>query len=261
MIGIAPSHIKQLGNYTSWLSKRGFLYKVLKSGDNLNGCKALLLCGGPDVGKNIERDDLEKRWFSEAYGKIPVLGICRGLQISNVILGGTLHEDLPEDKVKHTSNKKQIAGEPEPLLESSWHDIIIDGKKIRVNSRHHQGIKDLAPGLKPLAVCAEDDLLEMVSGEKSLFVQWHPERPDVWGTEAEEVVFNWLKEQVETAEPLEQIFSYMNLKNFTVVSNERIRKSINENFTEEFLEKLVENNSRKIKFVKDKHGRRAVKKL
>ena len=266
MIAIAPSHRNQLGNYVSWLEKRGFKYKILKPDESLSEYDALILCGGPDVGANPERDRQETKWFKEAYGKIPVLGICRGLQISNVILGGTLHEDLSEDKIKHTSNKKEISGEPYPLLESSWHDVIFnDGKIIKVNSRHHQGIKDLAPGLRPVAFCSEDNLLEMVSGENSLFVQWHPERPDVWGTEAEEVVFKWLSEKIShddtPVDPLQQIFNYMKLKKFTVVSTERIQKSINENFNDAFLSELVEKNKRYVKFVTDKHGRKAIKML
>jgi GMP synthase-like glutamine amidotransferase len=265
MVGIAPSHRNQLGNYTSWLAKRGIPYKVLVKGETLVGCDLLLLCGGPDVGQNVERDQLEKAWFKEAYGKIPVLGICRGFQISNVILGGTLYHDLSEEKVKHTSNKLEIAGEPQPLMESSWHDVIFeDGKRIKVNSRHHQGIKTLAPGLTPIAFCADDDLLEMVTGDKSLFVQWHPERPDVWGTEAEEVVYEWLKNYTTRSkplEPLDQIFNYLKSKNFTVVSNDRIRKSIDESFTDEFINSLVNSNPGKIKIVKDKMGRRAVKML
>lgn len=262
MIAIAPSHKNQLDNYISWLSKRNFPYKLLKPSDTLQGCTALLLCGGPDVGQNLERDENEKRWFTEAYGKIPVLGICRGLQISNVILGGSLHEDLSEEKVKHTTSKIEIAGEPKPIMESSWHEVIFeDGKRIRVNSRHHQGIKDLAPGLQPLAVCADDELLEAVVGENSLFVQWHPEREDVWGTEAEEVVFNWLKEQVAQTDPLNSIFSYLKLKSFTVVSFERVRKSINESYSDVFLESLISQNRTKVKKVKDKYGRTAIKML
>ena len=120
----------------------------------------LVLCGGPDVGTSPKRDSLETVWLREAYGKIPVLGICRGLQIANVVLGGTLYQDLSSEKVKHTSNSKEIAGEPKPLLESSWHDIVFeDGRRVRVNSRHHQGIKELAPSLHPVARCADDGLL------------------------------------------------------------------------------------------------------
>ena len=282
MIGIAPAHKNQLSNYTSWLDKRAIPYKILKEGDTLRGCTMLLLCGGPDVDQVSKRDLLEISWLKEAYSKMPVLGICRGLQISNVVLGGTLYEDLSSEKVKHTSNKTAIAGEPQPLLESSYHDIIFDdGKRIRVNSRHHQGIKDLAPGLKGLAKCSDDDLLEMVEGDKSLFVQWHPERPDVWGTEAEEIVYEWLKTnfipltedaikatleadfQAALAKaPVELILDYMKKKGFTVVSNDRIRKSIlNESFTDQLLDKLIADNPRKFKKVRDKESKIAIKKL
>ena len=197
MVGIVPAHESQFSNYTNWLLKRNITFKILKPEDHIDDCRVLILCGGPDVGTDLKRDDLEKMWFSRAYGKIAILGICRGLQISNVILGGTLHEDLSEELVKHTTNKLEMANEPKPLLESSFHDIVFsNGKRIKVNSRHHQGIKDLAPSLNPVARCTEDGLLEMVEGQNCLFVQWHPERPDVWGTDAEQVVFNWLKKYV-----------------------------------------------------------------
>jgi GMP synthase-like glutamine amidotransferase len=267
MIALAPSHKAQLENYTSWLEKRGIPYRILQPKERLDGFSMLLLCGGPDVGTAGERDEQESRWFKEAYGKIPVLGICRGLQLSNVMLGGTLHADLDTEKVKHTANKTEIAGEPHSLLESSWHEIDFkEGKKIRVNSRHHQGIDQLAPGLTAIAYCSEDGLIEMAKGEKALFVQWHPERPDVWGTEAEEIVYHWVKEHfIETSpatseiDPIEKIFSYMRSKSFTVVSNERIRKSIDSTYTDGFLRKLVLENATRIKKVKDRQGRLAVK--
>jgi GMP synthase-like glutamine amidotransferase len=263
MVGLAPSHKSQLSNYTSWLDKRGFKYKILEKNDSAINFDMLILCGGPDVGSSPERDENETKWFKEAYGNIPVLGICRGLQLSNVLLGGTLYEDLSEEKIKHSSNKIAISGEPQPLLESSWHDVILDdGKRIKVNSRHHQGIKDLAPGLTTLGICADDNLNEIVSGNKALFVQWHPERPDVWGTDAEQIVYEWIKQFIipsAPVSPIEQIVNYVKRKNFTVVSNERIRKSINESFTDNFIDSLIKNNSHKLKRVTDKHGRIAVK--
>lgn len=269
MIGIAPAHINQLGNYTSWLKKRNFNYKVLTPGEPLTGCTMLLLCGGPDVGTSPARDQAEIKWFKEAYGNMPVLGVCRGLQISNVILGGTLYDNLDETKIKHTSNKIEIAGEPSPLLESSWHDVIFeDGRRFKVNSRHHQGIDRLAEGLRIIAKCSEDEVLEMVEGQRSLFVQWHPEREDVWGTDAEEVVYNWLKiHYVESAvkppvvNPIQKIASYAKSKGFTVVSNERIRKSVDPTYTDDFLYKLIQENRFELKRVVDKQGRIAIKML
>lgn len=281
MIGIAPAHRNQLGNYTSWLEKRGIPYRVLNEGDTLKGCTMLLLCGGADVDLVSKRDVLEIEWLKEAYSKMPVLGICRGLQLSNVFLGGTLHKDLSEEKIKHTPNKIEIAGEP-VVSTSSYHDILFeDGRRIKVNSRHHQGIKELAPGLHPIAKCADDELLEMVEGDKSLFVQWHPESPDVWGTDAEKVVFEWVeknftpssKEEIQAVlendfqdalskSPVESILKYLRKKGFTVVSNDRIRKSIlNDSFTDPLLQKLVEDNPKKIKTVRDKFGKLAIKKI
>jgi hypothetical protein len=107
----------------------------------------------------------------------------------------------------------------------------------------------------------------MAEGDNALFVQWHPERPDVWGTEAEEVVYEWIKNHFQvsvppplpTTDPVQKIFDYMNLKGFTVVSNERIRKSIDPSYSDGFLRKLVIENGTRIKKTKDKHGNLAVK--
>ena len=262
MIAIAPSHKNQLTNYTSWLTKRNLPFVVLKDGDSLASCSMLLLCGGPDVGSVPERDEREIRWFNESYGKIPVLGICRGLQISNVILGGSLHEDLSSERVMHTSSVNEISGEPAKTLESSWHDVVINGKKIRVNSRHHQGISVLAPGLKPIALCEEDDLVEMAEGDKALFVQWHPEREEVWGTEAEQVVYDWIMAHHHNKDTvINKIRSYADTKGFTVISYDRIRKSIDSTLDDSSIDLLIESNRHLAKRVKDKHGRKAIKVL
>jgi len=263
MIALAPSHKNQLGNYKSWLEKRGLAYKILREGDVVSSFSMLILCGGPDVGSAKKRDQLELAWFKEAYGKIPVLGICRGLQLANVALGGTLYEDLSTEKVFHASNKIEIAGEPRPLLESSWHDVSVGDEngireKLRVNSRHHQGIKQLAPGLTSLAICEEDGLIEMARGDKALFVQWHPEREDVWGTRAEEIVYQWVTENYRDSSTIDMIISYMRSKGFTVVSNERIRKSIDPSMSDSKINSLISENS-SLKKVTDKHGRSAVK--
>jgi GMP synthase-like glutamine amidotransferase len=262
MIAIAPSHKNQLDNYTNWLRKRNLPFVILKEGDSVSSCSMLLLCGGPDVGSVPERDERELRWFKESYGRIPVLGVCRGLQISNVILGGKLHEDLSAEKVTHTSSVNEIAGEPNKTLESSWHHVMLhDGRKIRVNSRHHQGISELATGLKPLAWCEEDQLLEMVEGDRSLFVQWHPEREEVWGTEAEQVVYDWIAAHYASDSTIDKIRSYTQAKGFTVISYDRIRKSIDSTMDDASIDLLVESNIHSMKKVKDKHGRKAIKVL
>jgi len=199
MIAVAPPYKTELPNYTSWLEKRGLSYKILKNEDTLEGCTILLLCGGADVGKKPERDDREVRWFREAYGKMPILGICRGLQLANVVLGGTLHKDLSEEKVKHTVNKVDIGGD-RPLSESTFHEVrmtISEEFSFSVNSRHHQGVENLAEELSPIVVSREDGLVEAASGKKSLFVQWHPEREEVYGTTAEVICSEWLQKHLQ----------------------------------------------------------------
>lgn len=193
MIALAPSHKSQLNNYTSWLEKIGVPYHILNENDIVSDFSMLILCGGPDIGDNIKRDQIETKWFNEAYGKIPVLGICRGMQLANVCLGGTLHQDLPINPVKH--NTLILEGVKASLLESSFHyvELIEMGFGFKVNSRHHQSVNILAEGLKATAYCKEDNIVEMAEGKNSLFVQWHPEREDVWGTGAEIIVSDWVK--------------------------------------------------------------------
>ena len=163
----------------------------------------------------------------------------------------------------HTTNKSMIAGEPTPVLESSWHNVRIGEKAIKVNSRHHQGIKELASGLSPIAICEEDGLIEKAIGDKSMFTQWHPERSEVWGSEAESLVYEWMLNYLkpELENPEDCIVNYLKSKNFTVVSNERIRKSINESYSDQFIDNIISSKPRKFKKVIDKKGRIAIKML
>ena len=107
----------------------------------------------------------------------------------------------------------------------------------------------------------------MVEGDNALFVQWHPEREDVWGTDAEVVVYEWLKEHYRESSikpidnPILKISNYAKSKGFTVVSNDRIRKSIDPSYSDEFLYRLIQENRFEMKRVTDKQGRIAVKLL
>ena len=128
------------------------------------------------------RDRLEKLVFDIAeQNDKPILGICRGIQIINAIMGGTLYQDLP------TEHKSDTEHHMAPPYDRTQHyDNILKGtplfeltgkEKIGVNSYHHQAVKKLAEGLEPMAV-SEDGLIEAVysSNRKFLWaVQWHPE--------------------------------------------------------------------------------------
>lgn len=113
---------------------------------------------------------------------IPVLAICRGAQLVNVALGGTLYADLARDQAsetKHMHSEEALARplhtvniEPETLL-AGWAQS--DGA-VAVNSQHHQGIKALA-GQARASAHSQDDLVEAfeIPDEKIVAVQWHPE--------------------------------------------------------------------------------------
>ena len=110
--------------------------------------------------------------------EIPVLAICMGLQLVNVVYGGSLIQDIQTD-IEHTpvdegnDSYHSIVLEEESLL----HDIL-GATEIEVNSAHHQAVAKLAPGLRVLAR-APDGIVEAVQltdREFFLGVQWHPER-------------------------------------------------------------------------------------
>lgn len=192
MIGIAPPYKTELVHYTSWLTRRNLEHRVLEPGDDLKGISLLLLCGGADLGKRPERDEREFTWFKECYGRVPIFGICRGMQLANVVLGGTLFENIQSDKTKHRGKKKEIAPDAH-VTESRFHMVSQAGSLYRVNSRHHQAIEKLAMGIVPFAWSKEDAIIEGAYGDFSMFVQWHPEREEVFDTECEIMCSNWIR--------------------------------------------------------------------
>jgi len=160
----------------------------------------LLLCGGPDLeprhyGEEAhphanlslmpERDAVELELLAGARAaRTPTFGVCRGLQMTNAFLGGTLWQDLklmwpnavlhdlsfPRDALIH--EVKVVAAETSELGD------LLSRERSLVNSRHHQAINRLAPELEAVAV-APDGIVEAVAGKDPGWwlwgVQWHPE--------------------------------------------------------------------------------------
>jgi putative glutamine amidotransferase len=169
----------------------------------LSTCHGLLLTGGEDVnpayyGKLNElskceeidnyRDSLELALINRAVlVRMPVFGICRGEQILNVALGGTLLTDIPTDV------GNQVAHRCPPGSEDCLHMVKIDPQselfrltnveKGMVNSFHHQAVDMIAPGMKVTAL-SDNDVAEAIEREMPLGksfimgVQWHPEALD-----------------------------------------------------------------------------------
>lgn len=129
-----------------------------------------------------ERDTMEKCLIEEALClDKPVLGICRGIQILNAVLGGTLYQDLPAEhpsKLEH----HQMPPYDKPIYKvdlelGSPLFSLLRKQTLEVNSYHHQAIKTLSDKLVPMAY-AEDGLIEAVYLPDTHFVwavQWHPE--------------------------------------------------------------------------------------
>jgi len=144
--------------------------------------ETLEVCGTPCQ----DRDAMESVLFQQILQlDKPALGICRGLQLFNVLLGGTLYQDLPlqfqsEARVIIEHKQKPPYSQPVHQVDVEKGTLLYDllqTDTLRVNSYHHQGIKDLA---KPLvaAATAEDGLIEAVVMPEQRFmmaVQWHPE--------------------------------------------------------------------------------------
>ncbi len=115
------------------------------------------------------------------HTKKPVLGICRGIQVMNVAMGGSLHIDLPADgKLCHSMNMfpRDVYSHDVEITSDTRMAAIMGAGPGRVNSFHHQAIKDLGDGLVVSAVSVPDEVIEAVELPGDRFVvgvQWHPE--------------------------------------------------------------------------------------
>jgi putative glutamine amidotransferase len=139
-------------------------------------------CGRVDAAR--DRVELRFARWAIAEGK-PLFGLCRGLQIVNVALGGTLYQDIAAQRsgaIKHdyfptAGYSRDHLAHDVTVSSGSRLEALVGTAPLKVNSMHHQAIKDLAPRLVTTAQ-APDGLIEAVefSGNQFLLgVQWHPE--------------------------------------------------------------------------------------
>jgi len=176
-----------------WLQSRDALLFVLplsqRAADYAGALDGLVLQGGADISPLVYGEQPQKpEWAGDpmrdgyeidlvraftAAGK-PVLGICRGAQLINVALGGSLHQDIPAHRSdEYDQHAHEVRLEPGSGLARLYGET---GPR-RVVSIHHQAIKRLAPGLQ-IEARAEDGVIEAVratAGGYVCAVQWHPE--------------------------------------------------------------------------------------
>jgi putative glutamine amidotransferase len=175
--------------------------------DSVHG---IVFTGGPDLDPVLYKearlsechepvsvwDKADLALFSRAYSAHkPFLAICRGIQVCNVALGGTLYQDLPSQlnsSIMHQQTGILHAHQVQ-VAEGSLLKSIVKSETLPVTSRHHQSIKQVAQGLKVSAI-SEDGVIEAVEftdDRPGLCVQWHPENL-AKGDERQQALFDWL---------------------------------------------------------------------
>ena len=198
--------------YPKAIEEAGGIPIVLPCGENFEAyhhfielCDGFMFTGGCDIhparyGEETlpecgsiqdHRDIIELAFFEKAIKtEKPIIAICRGIQLINVGLGGTLYQDIPS-QVKTELIHSQTEGHFEPshsvnIIENTPLHDMTDGKASMIaNSFHHQAIKDLGRGLAVMAR-AEDGIIEAVYMPEKPYVrayQWHPER--LWQIDAD----------------------------------------------------------------------------
>jgi putative glutamine amidotransferase len=177
--------------------------------DALRGAEGLLLTGGDDVAPTRygepahpavvevepERDDFEIALVREARRlDLPIFAICRGVQVLNVAFGGSLVQDIPTQVPGAVEHKlaapphqpfefaHEVWLEKDSLLARLMRERLSDTDACGVNSRHHQAVKEVAPGFQ-VSATAPDGIIEAIEDPGARFclgVQWHPE--NFWRT-------------------------------------------------------------------------------
>ena len=210
---IAVASCRKLEDYRQAILHAGGAVRVVDKSmtvpDALDGVTGLLLTGGEDVDParygearlaavvdvDSDRDAFEVGLIAEARRRdLPILAICRGIQILNVACGGTVVQDLPSqassgidhrlETPKHQSYDlaHEVWVEKDTLLARLLVDRLRDADVCEVNSRHHQAVKIVAPGFT-VSATSPDGVVEAIEDPKARFclgVQWHPE--NFWRT-------------------------------------------------------------------------------
>lgn len=157
--------------------------------------KGLVLPGGADMDPSFynqnamaglvevdkELDTFQMAMFNRAFElKMPVLAICRGCQVVNVALGGQLYQDIPtffpDSKLTHMQKTLHFDTDHDVKFENGSRLHHLFGKKTRINSRHHQSIKQPGKGIE-ITAFSPDGVIEAAQ-HKDLpidLIQWHPE--------------------------------------------------------------------------------------
>ena len=196
---------KGSSNYVKWIEDENVIildaYTIQNTDSILELADGIILTGGEDINPleyndttnlevcgpiNFSRDTLERKLFDFAFkNKLPLIGVCRGMQMINVASGGTLYGDIPTEigtKVIHRNNGEVMHEIALSCENPSYTNLIFPLLKdtFLVNSWHHQGLKDISENLRIIAR-SYDGLPEAAIMDTEIHpfmiaVQFHPER-------------------------------------------------------------------------------------
>mgnify|MGYP001479275631 CR=1 FL=1 len=192
-------------NYINWIEEENVVildaYKIVNTDSILELADGIILTGGEDINPlqyndtsniklcgriNDSRDTLERKLFDYAFeNKLPLIGVCRGMQMMNVASGGTLYGDIPSEigtTVVHR-NDGEVMHEIAITSNNEYYNNLIfpfNQDTFLVNSWHHQGLKDIAESVLIIARSydglPEAAVMDTSSHPFMIAVQFHPER-------------------------------------------------------------------------------------
>lgn len=197
-VGITDTRSKAMSNYLAWFEGEGVdVVKLEVNSHDYKGCSGIVLTGGTDVHPDAydgehdypnkpdewdeERDQYEEIVYNYAkVNKIPILAICRGLQLVNILEGGTMIQDLGEGNITHKKEEND-----------KEHTVTVDSRTLlgditgsmsgTVNSAHHQAVDEPGRSLM-VSATSKDNVIEGLEYKDKtnkgfmIAVQWHPER-------------------------------------------------------------------------------------
>ena len=196
---------KASSNYVKWIEDENVIildaYNIKNTDSILALADGIILTGGEDINPleyndttnikvcgpiNFSRDTLERRLFDFAFkNKLPLVGVCRGMQMMNVASGGSLYGDIPSEigtTVIHRNNGEVMHEIALSCDNPAYTNLIFPLNKdtFLVNSWHHQGLKDIAKNIKIIARSYDDlpeaAIMDLEIHPFMIAVQFHPER-------------------------------------------------------------------------------------